>query len=787
MYPFDYVPFLDPAVLGPPVAAVFGACGAIKFGPPVVRRARQRAYDEACAAEAVRLVIAPTAAMAVDPGAATALIRALHPHQRRGIDAWRVGWPSVELRVVWCGGALAWELIAGRQVATGARHALAARYPGVHIDEAPVGERPAAATAVGRLTASSRWPLREPEAGDAGALHGLAAALAAERPSAEVRLRLVARPVPPDAWRREVAPEPRDHSIGIGRLVGHAIVEGLLFHPESTLPEPDTPRTLTADERAAAQRRRAGMVGFDVGLVLEVAGIPAAAAEALLWRLVDFTHPLADPHQAIGWTIRRGAVGNPPRARLTDWETALLWYLPDASIDGLGAGRSRPLAPARAGPVADEAPGIVIGQSRGRPLAIPADGLARHMAIFGATGSGKSTLLLHLVAGLAAGGCGATVVDPHGDLATDILGRLPASAAGRVHVLRLGDRAHPRGFNFLERRSVDEAELVASEFVYMLEDLWPRFCGPKMQHYLRHGLLTLLSDERPQTILELVRILTDDAFRRPFVERLDDPTIAAFWRTQWPGPAERERDTSIKAVLNKLGAFITYGSIRDIVGQGESTLRPRALMDRGDILIVDLSRVGGDNATLFGAMLITRFYVDAVGRQGTDAEARRPHVLVVDEAQRFDTRALSAIAIEGRKFGLRLVLATQSWTGLGERLRSTILTNAASLALLSPGADDVRAMARLFEPIPPDELLRLGRFELALRLDGPDGRPHVVDGRIAPPGPADGRAAEALIAASDARDARPLEHVRAEVRRRAGGGPAGRKSAGTDPTLTGRQ
>ena len=141
MYPFDYVPFLDPTVLGPPVAAVFGAYGAVKLGPPIVRRARQRAYDEACAAEAVRLVIAPTAAMAVDPGAATALIRALHPHQRRALDPWRVGWPSLELRVVWRGGALAWELIAGRQVATGARHALAARYPGVHIDETPVGER----------------------------------------------------------------------------------------------------------------------------------------------------------------------------------------------------------------------------------------------------------------------------------------------------------------------------------------------------------------------------------------------------------------------------------------------------------------------------------------------------------------------------------------------------------------------------------------------------------------------------------------------------------------------
>ena len=91
-----------------------------------------------------------------------------------------------------------------------------------------------------------------------------------------------------------------------------------------------------------------------------------------------------------------------------------------------------------------------------------------------------------------------------------------------MHVLRLADRDHPRGFNFLERRSLDEAQLVTSEFVYMLEDLWPRFCGPKMQHYLRHGLLTLLADKRPQTILELIRILTDDAFRDPFVKVLAD-------------------------------------------------------------------------------------------------------------------------------------------------------------------------------------------------------------------------------------------------------------------------
>jgi hypothetical protein len=217
--------------------------------------------------------------------------------------------------------------------------------------------------------------------------------------------------------------------------------------------------------------------------------------------------------------------------------------------------------------------------------------------------------------------------------------------------------AHPRGFNFLERHGTDDAQLVASEFVTLLADLWPRFCGPKMQHYLRHALFAAFADRDQQTILELIRILTNDAARVRYTNQLTDPMERAFWRDEWPGPRERERDPSIKAVLNKLGAFVSYGSIRSVVGQGDSTISPRMVMDSGDVLVVDLSGVGGDNSALFGAMLISRFAIDAVGRQGRPASERRPHLLVVDEAQRFHTQALEGILAEGRKFGLHAALA----------------------------------------------------------------------------------------------------------------------------------
>ena len=569
----------------------------------------------------------------------------------------------------------------------------------------------------------------------------------------------------PKRWHNALYPEQKSKSFGA--IAGEALLE--VVFPGRRSDGPPQPIVLSDDEREARKRKRAARVGLEVGLLLEVAGTDVASGRALLHRLSSFTSLLGDGLQSIEWRVRDGAVGQPPRFALGDWELAQLWYLPDARFDQAGLPRHRPLAAPPPRIAAGNGAALTIGESRDGPLRLPLDALARHMAIIGATGSGKSTLLMSLALGVLETPVGATVIDPHGDLATDILARVPPRHADRVHVLRLGDKAHPRGFNFLERRETDEPQLVASEFVGLFHDLWPDYTGPKMQHYLRHALLTMLAQPKPQTVIELIRILTYDDFRERYTRGLDDPMLVNFWRNEWPSGVSRERDTSIKAVLNKLGAFVSYHSIRNVVGQGQSTIRPRQIMDAGDLLVVDLSRVGGDNARLFGAMLISRYYIDAVGRQGTSRDTRRQHLLIVDEVPTFDTRALEKIHDEGRKFGLLLVTAAQSLSGLGVRLRDSVLTNAGVLALLSPGADDIQALRRLVAPLSAEDLLGMRQHEMVIRMTGPDGRAGVFGGMVCPPPPGDHRVAEALIRASDTRDARPLEEVEAEVRRRAGG------------------
>jgi hypothetical protein len=763
--------FVEVAVIG---GAVLVVGAGIVLSPRLLGRLRQRAYERAAAAALVRLELTPARAGEIDAATATAMVRGLHPRQRRGLDRWRVGWPSSELRVAWRDGELRWQVEGHRQVLD----EFAVSHRALHLvtDTRPVErvEPPAAATAVGRLAQSSSWPLRAAEVPGDRVLHRLVGALDAACPAGvEVRFRVHLRPVPPDAWREVLDPEPSG-SRSVVSLVGEAIVDGFLFRESGSGRAAPTPPS--AIERDARARKRRGAAGFETALLLEVAGTDFEAAKALLWRLTDATDSLADAGQEIRWEVVRGAVASAPEWQLADWEVAQLWYLPDETFDAAELPRPRPLAGAL--PPSQRTPeAIVIGANDERPLAVPLIALDRHLAVVGSTGSGKSTLLLQLVTGLLDTGWGSTVIDPHGDLVNDILARVPSRHADRVHVLRLADRDHPRGFNFFERRTGEEGQLVVSEFVALFEDLWPRFTGPRMRDILRHAALTMLSSPEPQTVLELDRILSDAAFRGPYVERATDPVIQNYWRTRWP--SKGSDDPSVGAVQNKLGAFIAYDSIRQVVGQGMSTLRPRMIMDRGDVLLVDLSQVGGDNASIFGGMLIARYRIDALGRQGTDTASRRPHLLVVDETPRFSTRALGGLMNEGRKFAVAVGLATQTLKDIGEALGGTAVANAGTIALMAPGLDDAKALAPLFAPLTVTDLLGMERHGMALKMAGPKGRDIVYGGIVLPPSQPDPAIAAAILAASDARDARPRAEVAAEVTERLTRMPSPNEAAAT--------
>jgi DNA helicase HerA-like ATPase len=72
---------------------------------------------------------------------------------------------------------------------------------------------------------------------------------------------------------------------------------------------------------------------------------------------------------------------------------------------------------------------------RGQRVMLPVADGRHHFHVLGATGAGKSTLLTNMILDDIAAGRGVAVIDPKDDLITDLLDRIPESAAGRIMLL----------------------------------------------------------------------------------------------------------------------------------------------------------------------------------------------------------------------------------------------------------------------------------------------------------------------------------------------------------------
>jgi hypothetical protein len=416
--------------------------------------------------------------------------------------------------------------------------------------------------------------------------------------------------------------------------------------------------------------------------------------------------------------------------------------------------RSRRLPP----PIVAVQPGLrSIGLDGGRPVLVPDDLFARHAVLLGRTGAGKSTELVALAADDIRSGRGLTFLDPHGDAVARLLDAIPPEQGHRVHLLELAEKDRPRAFNPIELDGADP-ELVAAQFVDTMRDLYFATLGSahRQIQYLRNALMTLLTmppgADGPWTLDSLYSLFVDPKFRENFTRGLEDPVLAAFWKHQWQQDSRRGNDPSADAILSKLGAFLSYPSIRAIVSAHVSTIRPRRIMDAGDVLLVDLSGVGRDHMRLFGSLLIARYGVAALGRQRVPSADRTPHTLYVDEVQNFDTSSLRGIPAEGRKFGLWIVMATQYLRGLGIELQSAIRANVATMMLLQPSAEDAGPLAGLVAPLTERDLINLPRFRMAVRTEL-GGETSVLTADVLPEPPNLG-SVELVRRLSDERDGR---------------------------------
>ncbi len=209
-------------------------------------------------------------------------------------------------------------------------------------------------------------------------------------------------------------------------------------------------------------------------------------------------------------------------------ELAALAHLPtDEAIPGVARAGAKALAPPPG--IATPGPGAkplgVTDSGHPRPVALRVSDARHHLHVLGATGSGKSTLLAQMILADADAGRGIVLIDPKGDLVTDVLSRLPRSAADRLVLIDADSRARPPCLNPLDGGDTD---LIVDNLVSVFRRVYSAFWGPRTDDVMRAACLTLRAQHGVATLAELPKLLADARFPLPRDRRRHRPRPARF-------------------------------------------------------------------------------------------------------------------------------------------------------------------------------------------------------------------------------------------------------------------
>lgn len=387
------------------------------------------------------------------------------------------------------------------------------------------------------------------------------------------------------------------------------------------------------------------------------------------------------------------------------------------------------------------------------------------MYIIGKTGTGKTTLIQNMIVSDIKVGSGLAVIDPHGDLAEHLLNFIPKRRIREAVYFNPSDLDFPIAFNPLEKVDRDHRHLVASGLISVFKKIWSEFWGPRTEHILRNALLALL-DYPGSTLLDLPLILVDKDFRKRVLEKVTNPQVKDFWLTEFERYSAWFRSEAVAPIQNKVGQFLATPLIRNMVGQAQSLIDFRKVMDEGQILIVNLSKgkIGEDNCALLGAMIVTKIQLAVLSRGDIPECRRRPFYLYVDEIHNFLTLSFADILSESRKYGLNLILIHQYIEQLDEKLKAAILGNVGTIISFRVGVEDARYLVREFYPVfGESDLNNLPNYHIYLKLmiNGVTSRP--FSAITLPPPEVKTSYRDKIIEASRMKFGRPRDEVEREI------------------------
>lgn len=333
--------------------------------------------------------------------------------------------------------------------------------------------------------------------------------------------------------------------------------------------------------------------------------------------------------------------------------------------------------------------------------------LGRHAYVIGGSGTGKSRWMEDLFMQLVKDGCGVGAIDPHGELYNNLVARLAATGDRRlwrrIILVNPSDPGWSVGINPLQLADNELVERRAQFLAGVVGRIWRAddLIMARMMRMMFHSFWLLANQNL--TLTELPLLLSSKKVRRQLIAREPAHSGAAhYFNNEFP----RDDRTIVEwtqSTLNKAGQLAADPEIRLMLGQQQSTIDFQEILDRGLILLVNLSKGAllAENAHILGGFIMAQLQQAALARAQRPNRNYRQWVLFADEFHNYTTETIQEILVESRKYKLSLVFANQVFGYLREtpELQAAILNSVGNLICFRMGDADAKIFVReVFQP-----------------------------------------------------------------------------------------
>ncbi len=359
-----------------------------------------------------------------------------------------------------------------------------------------------------------------------------------------------------------------------------------------------------------------------------------------------------------------------------------------------------------------------------RAVGIPLMDARRHFHVIGPTGVGKSTMLLRMIWQYMSDFSEASVwvQEPHQDLTHKVVKRVPLWREKDVIWLDVMDPLRVLGINPLEVPLDADLGPVIADVMGVIKKVmgasWET--AVQMQEILENGLLAVLNGESQPTMAHLFKLLSDPDYRFDLTARLKDPIAAPYWQSL-ELRKEKELDQMFAVPRRRVNAFMRNPIVRRIIAQPRSTVNFRQAIDSGKIILVQLDgRMGDQNRTFIGAMMMYKLFGSVMSRMDIEEKERRQVAICVDEFQTFvgqSGKEFADILEQARKMGASLTLAHQHLGQLaeGDLVRSVANNTGTKIVFRAEAADAPQFLKWLPELKAVEDLTTLANFRCYVR------------------------------------------------------------------------